>query len=182
MRSWFLDHTNKLSLCPRALIIMAHTKLLCFAVLSQRDDACGFTLLHSHHLLPSPPSLWRQFGCYQKTTPNANFSNANGVVLISGNITSPRVVIGVYFYRNHDWDFGCHFVNIKRDSQNYKMLIKTRMWSGWTEMFLESLSMFQARSCINLVCSFTMSHKPYLLLLGIHAAINFWCMYFQNCF
>lgn len=113
--SWFSDRANKLSLSPRALIIVAHTKLLCFAALSQRDDAWGFTLLHSHLLpsLTSTFSLKAVLAATKKTSANARFSNANGVLLISGNTTSLRVVIRAYSYWYQCWNFGCSFVNIR---------------------------------------------------------------------
>lgn len=66
---------------------MAHTKLLCFTALSQRDDAWGFTLLHSRLLssFTSTFSLKAVLAATKKTSANARFSNANGVLLISGN-------------------------------------------------------------------------------------------------
>lgn len=136
MRSWFLDHANELLLSPRALIIMAHTKLLCLAVLSQRDDACRFTLLHSHLLASffstfSPKAVLATTKYYPKCQTLkckwcCSYFWEHHIFLVGH---------GGLFLLVSLLEFWLQFCKYHRYNQIDKMLIKTGIWSGRLRCF-----------------------------------------------
>lgn len=123
------------------------------------------TPIFAHLLLLSEGS----FGCHHRIITNAKFSNANGVVFISGNRTSLRVVIGAYSF----WNFVCSFVSSKvavRTKQCQLKMECDEVDSGDHG----AINCSHAWSCISIMHSFAMSsifwHFTLLLISDVYTA------------